>query len=88
MDDFEKMDDFKKRLDRARRLFRVAVVLFAVFIALFVVYGCGSAPTLTTEQRLGALERKLQLEKFERDAANNARRTCEFAHGAGSILCN
>jgi hypothetical protein len=39
------------------------------------------------EARQQQNERRRRLGEFMRDSANQARRTCEFAHGSGSILC-
>ncbi len=40
------------------------------------------------EAEIAANKNERESREFMRDARDQARRTCEFAHGAGSILCN
>jgi len=68
----------------------------AVLVALVVlVAGCASyapPPTcdLSANKELCELEnrlRRLEYEARQKQFESQARKTCEFAHGSGSILC-
>lgn len=80
---------------KTRTLSLAAVlVVFFIFIS---VGGCVSSPPVAPcvgtalecelSQRIDDLERRAARQRFVDKHNDQARRTCEFAHGSGSVLC-
>lgn len=81
---------------------RAIFLVCLVVLALIVLAGCANVPTApnmfvcsdptnvglcAVERRIYELEQRAAADAFQRDHADRARRTCEFAHGSGSVLC-
>lgn len=89
-------EGFEARRRYACFLGKVAVALAVAWFALVVLVGCATdfppPPTCEQsanrelcelEQRMRRLEYRMRQQQYDAQA----RQSCEFAHGAGSILC-